>query len=776
LTATRPLDDAAHRREPGLSDTQRTTAFRVGEWQFEPSLNRLSRGEDTVELEPLASRLLELFATYPGQVFSADELVEAVWKGRIVSDNPIYKLIATLRRALDDDPGEPRYIETIRKRGYRLIAQVEAIGANDAPPAAPAGDATPARPDRRTWAVAAVIVAVVSTAVGVTLTARNRPAAPSAGVTPVIAVLPFDDMSESGDQAYLGNGIAEEIIHALAAQRRFGVVGRTSTFAVAEVEGDIRRIGDLLEATHVVEGSIRKSGNAFRITAQLIDTRTGLHEWSGNFDRPNDELLNMQTEIATRILDAIAESIDADPVAALPDAPTPDTLSAYEAYLRGRHRLAMRGAAAAAEAERAFLDALSLDRNLVQAMEGLVETQYVLSFHGAKGADEAYALAEVYAERALRISPERAEVHVALGRLAELGARPGDAEQAYRTALELDARNPEALGALAWLLSRLGRNEEAQPVFDRAIDVEPASPLLTVAAAMLTSQLGDYDCSERLFSRAVEIAPTMMNARFGLGSSLWHLRRDMDAALMQMRRAAEIDPENRTPPAFAALIALEADDPDTAKSWLLTPDQTGYDGYWPTLARLAYGVYTGADETAASAAMLLTSYSPEPMAHRYLRDAALAAGKPLEAIAVYPSTLLGEDPQVTPITVRLAADLAWAFAVAGDRAAAEKLATAVLGTTARMPRNSWTGYWLADIVALTVLDGPEAGLARLQEAVDGGWHLMAWWELERNRALESLRALPGYVAVIASLRSREPVLPADESLTGRTLEFCDRLD
>jgi len=753
-----------------LTTDERETRYRIGDWQFGPRLNRLSRGEETQELEPLASRLLELLASHPRQVFSADELVESVWEGRIVSDNPIYKLIATLRRALDDNPSEPRYIETIRKRGYRLVAPVERLDAVDTDsPAAPV--APPPRRLARLLPAVSLLAAVAILAVF--LLQQNT--APQMTDAPVIAVLPFDDMSEMGDQAYLGNGIAEEIIHALAEQQRFGVVGRTSAFAVSKVEGDLRRIGELLGATHVVEGSVRMSDETFRITAQLIEAKSGLHAWSGNFDRPKDQLLDMQAELAQQILDAIADAIDARPVDTLP-APRSSALSAYEHYLRGRHRLSMRGAEAAADAEIAFLDALAIDPDLVQAMEGLIETQFVLSFHGAKPNAEAYELAAMYGERALAIAPQRAEVHAQLGRLAELGGRTGDAEAAYRTALEFDPRNSEALGALAWLLYIQLRADEALPIFDRAMEVEPASPLLTVAASLFSEQLGDYQCAESLAVRAAKLAPSMQNAHWVIGNSLWHFRKDTNGAIARMIKAAEIDPDSANPPSFITLIALEAGDTETASKWLLKPDDTGYTGYWPSLARLSYGLQTDAQELALSAARLLSSFSSDTMALRTLRDNAISEGKPDDAIALYPETLRQAEPEITGQNIRLAADLAVAYAAAGNAERANLLASRVLAETSRLPRNAWTGYWLADVIAITLLDGPEAGLERLEVAIESGWHLMDWWELDRNVALAGLRQLPRYESVVVPLKATPRERMPNESRPGRTLAFCDRLD
>ena len=268
----------------------------------------------------------------------------------------------------------------------------------------------------------------------------------------------------------------------------------------------------------------------------------------------------------------------------------------------------------------------------------------------------------------------------------------------------------------------------------------------------------------------------MQNAQWAVGISQWHFRKDTQRAIARIARSAEIDPDSVNPPAFIALIALDVADVQTAERMLLQPGEAGFDSYWPTLARLAYGVYNGMEESALSAARVLASYSTEPMALRFLRDHALAEGRYEDAIAVYPESLRAAEPQLTSQNVRLAADLAFALDASGERERAVRLAEQVLDSTSTLPRNAWSGFWLADVTAESVLNGAEAGLERLNVALASGWHLMAWWELEHNAALSAIRALPAYSASIETLESRGKKLVPDEHRPGRTLAFCRRLD
>lgn len=712
--------------------------LRIGGWLFEPALNRLTSDDCVVELEPLGSRLLETLAGQPGRVFSNDELVEAVWQGRIVSDNPIYKLVANLRSALGDDRTE--YIETIRKRGYRLVAPVERVAATRIDPGK-------IRSDKR-LILGGIVIAALAIVVLVNVMLRYEGADATAEST-AIAVLPFEDMSPAGDKAYLGDGLAEEIIHTLTTQRRFAVIGRTSSFAVAGEKQDLREIGRQLGARYILEGSVRQWDDQIRVTAQLIDAADGLHLWSENFNRPFGDVLAIQSEIAARILEAVAAEVGDSVTDATPAIDTPAVeIAAYDAYLRGRQALARRTAIAAAEAEKEFLRALELQPDMLGAMTGLVHSQWTLNFHGQKKPEEAYALAQKYAERALLVAPRDAAAHTSIGVAAQINADWARSEHALRTAIDLQPNNAVALSSLALMLQNINRPEEAREIYRKVLQLEPASAILAMSAAMNTEDVGEFACADYLYRRAVSLAPDLMNAQFGLGSFLWRIHRRFADGQRHLRLSAQSDPEGPIPPAFLALLYLDLGDTERAGDWIEAIPTTAVESYWPSFARMAYATFVDDQETARELASGVLRGSAEINALRLLRDEFLAAGDADAAVNVYPEWLRGDDLQwVTRQNVRLAADLAFALKQAGRDELARRMATKVLEVADTMPRHGWRGFHLADVTANLILNGEPDAFARLELAYAEGLRTLVWWELDHNYAFAGLREREGFQAL-----------------------------
>jgi TolB-like protein len=203
--------------------------------------------------------VLLCLATHPGETVSKEQLFQAVWPNIIVTEDVLKRCIAKLRRAFDDNAREPRVIETISKRGYRLLAPVSA------------------------------------------LTAAAPPAPPESAVTDSIVVLPFANMSADPENEYFADGITEEIINALAQIEDLHVVARSSAFSFKGKHIDLRMVGEQLNVRTVLEGSVRRADDRLRITAQLVNSADGYHLWSQRYDRDMRDVFATQDEIARSI-------------------------------------------------------------------------------------------------------------------------------------------------------------------------------------------------------------------------------------------------------------------------------------------------------------------------------------------------------------------------------------------------------------------------------------------------------------------------------------------
>ena len=231
--------------------------FELGDWAVEPGEGTVSLGTTIVRLEPRVMSLLVRLASEPGAVISKEELLRAVWGETSVEEGALSRCIFEIRRALGDQASDPRYVETIPKRGYRVVAKVKKLGVGTAD---------------------------------------------AASATPSIAVLPFLDLSPNQDQGYFTDGIAEELIHALAQVRGLHVAARTSSFQFRGPGTDIREVGESLGVNTIVEGSVRRESNQLRIAVQLINTRSGFHLWSEQYDRDLDGVFEIQEDIARSVV------------------------------------------------------------------------------------------------------------------------------------------------------------------------------------------------------------------------------------------------------------------------------------------------------------------------------------------------------------------------------------------------------------------------------------------------------------------------------------------
>src|SRR3984957_2192162 len=286
------------------SNSQRP--FQLGTWQVDPALDTISRGNQTLKLEPRMRRLLMFLAGSPGAGISQDRLLAEVWAGVVVGPASVYQAVSQLRRLLGDTDPEPTYIATVPRKGYRLVAPIRAVeqavaaGSATNSPSAPIPPASGSNRYRRRWIwLAAACIGAVAGAIWFGWFAPTR-RLPVANQVDSIVVLPFIDMSEEKSDQPFCDGLTEELSNWLAQIPTLRVVARTSAF-LFRGQHDTREIGKTLNATHVLEGSIRRSGDHMRITVQLIDARTGFHVWSSDFDPEVKDTIEMQESIARSV-------------------------------------------------------------------------------------------------------------------------------------------------------------------------------------------------------------------------------------------------------------------------------------------------------------------------------------------------------------------------------------------------------------------------------------------------------------------------------------------
>ena len=281
---------------------------------------RLSRGGREQPLEPKAFAVLALLAGAPGRVFTRDEILDAVWGHRHVTQSVLNRIMSLLRQTLGEDAQHPRLLHTVYGIGYRFdlpAPTARTDGPAVADTSAAAATVVSGLPRRRfAWPVAVAAIGLLAVAAVVWLLVEKASIRPAAAVAPMaagmpsLAVLPFADLSRAGDQEYLADGLAEDILNQLAQSQALRVVGRTSSFSFKGRNEDLRSIGRKLGVDHLLEGSVRRDGDQLRVTAQLIRADDGTHLWSKTYARELRDVFAVQDEIAGDVAQALSVKLD----------------------------------------------------------------------------------------------------------------------------------------------------------------------------------------------------------------------------------------------------------------------------------------------------------------------------------------------------------------------------------------------------------------------------------------------------------------------------------
>jgi TolB-like protein len=286
-----------------------------------------------------------------------------------------------------------------------------------------------------------------------------------------IAVLPFANMSDDPANEYFSDGISEELLNLLAKVPELRVIGRTSSFQFKNKNEDLRVIGEKLGVSNILEGSVRKSGNTVRVTAQLISASDGAHLWSDTFDRDLDDIFKVQDEIATSVVETLKVKLLGQ---AVPQRAVPSTSEAYDLFLRGRYFYLQLGAEQLEKARDYFAQALDLDPNLALAWDGMGAVYVRQILNGTLPIESGHRMATDALAKALELDPLMASAHYRIGFMRMLLDWDwAGAEQAYKEALAIEPNYASALSGLGLLSSALGRLDDAIDYQQRSLDVDP---------------------------------------------------------------------------------------------------------------------------------------------------------------------------------------------------------------------------------------------------------------------------------------------------------------
>ncbi len=470
--------------------------FQLGAFEVRPLTGEVTGAGGTTHLEPKVMEVLTALAERARDVVERDELLQRIWGNRAaVADEPLTRCIAELRRVLGDSRQNPKFIQTIPKRGYRLLCPVTPLVALAPPPLTglpPSVPETPLlSPRRRVPIYESVpalplglgVVALLALA-GIALWAMTRGVAESESGERIerntIAVLPFIDVGGSPDDAYFGEGLADEILNRLSAVEGLRVVARTSSFALRDSADDVRSIAHRLAVAHVLEGTVRRDGERVRIDVQLVDATRGYRLWGESYDGVLGDIFELQDAIANTIVAKLRETVPTElptnPIAT--SAPT-QNLDAYELLLRGRQYLHRRDESSLRRSIELFEQAIALDARYGQAYVELAKAYALLPSYSAEIQDEMFDMAlATLAKGVEHDATLDASMQVVLALVAYARWDWITAEVAFRRALEHAHNDSDLLVWYSQFLSAVGRLAESAEYARRAKELDVLSPVV----------------------------------------------------------------------------------------------------------------------------------------------------------------------------------------------------------------------------------------------------------------------------------------------------------
>jgi TolB-like protein/tetratricopeptide (TPR) repeat protein len=423
--------------------------FAFGNHQLDIERRELRRDNEVIDLEPQVFDLLAFLIRNRERVVSKDDLLRAVWDGRAVSESALTTRVNAVRRAVDDDGETQRLIRTFTRRGIRFIGDV--VETPDA--------------------------AVSQTGVGRDPVDMARPSPDAASAEPSIAVLPFANLSGDPEQEYFADGMVEEITIAISRFPWLLVIARNSSFTYKGKAIDVKQVRHELGVRYVLEGSVRRSGDRVRVSAQLIVADTGAHLWADRFDNTLEDILDLQGQVAASVVGAIEPKLRLVEIERLSRKPT-ESLDARDLNWRARAQVYKRTRESLAEAVRLAQQALQLDPNYGPAMARIAGCRTMqLARHWIPTSGQEVDEGIRMARRAISASGDDPEVLRMAGyALAHLAGENDTALDALDRAITLNANFAQAYGQRAMVLSFLNRPDEAILSAQRAIRLSPLDP------------------------------------------------------------------------------------------------------------------------------------------------------------------------------------------------------------------------------------------------------------------------------------------------------------
>jgi len=519
--------------------------YEFGPFRMDPSEGLLLRDDQPIPLAPKAFEALLLLVESSGHLIEKEVLMQKLWPDSFVEEANVSKYIFTLRQALSDGEEGQKYIETVPKRGYRFVAPVQKLAAESveqAPAEMPSREGEEAKTVTSTtrWRIALVAAVLAATAVVLLVWLdpgewRARLFGGPARPVRTIAVLPLLNLSGDTAQDYLADGMTEALTTDLARMESLQVISRTSAIQYKATKKSLPVIARELNADAVVEGSVQRSGNRVRVTAQLVRASDDRHLWANTYERDFPDVLALQDEVASAIAKQV-ESRLGGPKPAPPPKVQAANIEAYENYLRANYYFDNFDLQKSIDY---YHQAIKLDPNYAPAYAHMAEAYSFLAFFGTVSPREGWGKTKEAASIAVQKDERLPEGHGALA-LAKLHYDWdfAGAEQEFKRALELNPSDADVRHEHAHYLMAMGRLAESEAESKRAVELDPVGDGLNSCLCWHSFAARDYDEAVRLAAKFLKSEPDDPWERTILGWT-YEQKRMPEQAVAEFKRAVE---------------------------------------------------------------------------------------------------------------------------------------------------------------------------------------------------------------------------------------------
>jgi TolB-like protein/DNA-binding winged helix-turn-helix (wHTH) protein/Flp pilus assembly protein TadD len=581
--------------------------YEFGSFQLDVGRRVLSTDSVPVDLAPKAIETLVVLVQHHGQLVEKQELMQAIWPDSFVEEANLAVYVSTLRKVFEERKTGERFIETVPRRGYRFVAPVQERA--EFPAAAPPTPRARSRSLRTVGLLAASAFVIAAVIAGLEIRGR--------GQIHSIAVLPLQNLSGDPAQEYLADGLTEALIADLAQIRALQVISRTSVMTYKRSPKKLPEIARELNVDAVVEGSVLRAGNRLQVTAQLIAAATDTHLWAKTFEGSMSDLLNLETQAAETIVQAVRVTLTPAERMHLATVHLVDP-EAHEAYLQGRYLWNKRTPEAMLDSLALYEKAARIDSRSAVAYAATASAYYTLwatdqSFYPR----ELLAKAKAAAGKALAIDEGLAEPHAALAgvKAAESYDWPG-ADAEFKRAFELDRNNASAHQWYGYMLSWRGRFQEGLEETQRAAKLDPLSQSSFNAVTGSLVAMRRFDEALARTRKLLQLEPASYYGRWAMGDVSAATGKYVEA-IAAYREGLRITPHSAGMIGrlgYALALAGRADD---ARAQLQELEATAKSGYASTTLRAF--VYIGLGDREHAIALVQRAYEDRSIGALMLR-------------------------------------------------------------------------------------------------------------------------------------------------------------